>query len=655
MSRQSSLSMASMLATLFFVQGFRAYMMYLYKLIWDLTAWGAPGASPLLLATLWWLAAPAISIFLVKRVGSPKVSSASLAMLSLSSAFLSLDLSYEVEMVLSSVVVGFYCIFFISYFSCRLERQEHIVYATAGLTAALLIDVLVRAIGNTCDAPMNPRLAVVEVPLAIVAFMAAARPPTEPLTVRCGSSSWRTAAILLSGFWTTLLVEIMVFVSPSTVLRIAYPSFGFRSLALYYSLLAAALASSATIVLHPKFQVKASKNVVAVPSAALLPIAAFLVFFTRSLMSAAIVLLSQLALSAVFYSFLRLASSFEADVRPKLLAYSSAIGLIAMLAWNFTYAFTFVHPFLPLAKPFEGKLPAILISASLVSAVFSSASQLLSRSSSESISGSRRLPIAALAMALVTLLYCMLAYRVSPIPPTGAIRVVTYNIHEGFAVDGRLNLEQIAKVIEALDPGIVVLQEVDQGVAMTAYVDEARWLGLRLNMQCIHAPMLEQMWQGDIILTRYPVLQSSYLPLLSPVETDVLLKAVLSIGGVRLTVYAVHFTAVSSEGRAIQLQTALREVKSASYPIIWAGDFNMDAYTRDPLDRASLEKIKSMFIDSFEACPPGSRYGNLTCPSWSPAERIDYIFTSPDIRVLRYQSIYTLASDHLPVYAELQL
>ncbi|RLG55256.1 MAG: hypothetical protein DRN99_03140 [Thermoproteota archaeon] len=660
MSRQSSSSLlftAPMLASLFFIQGLRAYMMHLYKLIWDLTTWGAPGASPLLLATLWWLAAPAISLFLVKLAAPGRLSSTSLAFLSIASALLSLGLPYEAEMALSSAAVGLYCFFFTSYFSYRLEQRDHVVYAAASLTAALLLDVLVRAAGNTCDAPMNPRLAAVEVALAAVALRAAIQLASEPTSIPGEEGSWSLAAAAsISGLWTLLLIELMVLSSPSTVLRMAYPGFEYRSLALYYSLLAFALAGSVALALQPAFQLRASRHQVAAPSAILMLGAVFSLLYTRSLASAAAALISQLLTSAIIYGFLRLASSYPPKVRAKLLASSSTLGLVVVLVWNFMYAFTFVHPFLPLAKPFEGRLPAVLLSACLILAASSSASSLLAEKTKARVHASRKLAIVALAMALATLAYCMLAYRVSPAPPADSvIRVVTYNIHEGFAVDGQLNLEWIARTIEALNPGIVVLQEVDQGVGMTAYVDEARWLGLRLNMHCIHAPTLEQMWQGDVILTKYPILQSSCLLLPSPVETDVLLKAVLDVGGIRLTVYAVHFTAASSEGRAIQLQIALKEVKSASHPIIWAGDFNMDAYTRDPLDKASLEEIKSILVDSFEACPPSSRYGNLTCPSWSPAERIDYILISPSIKVLKHQTVYTLASDHLPVYAELQL
>ena len=62
------------------------------------------------------------------------------------------------------------------------------------------------------------------------------------------------------------------------------------------------------------------------------------------------------------------------------------------------------------------------------------------------------------------------------------LRVLTYNIHHGEGVDGKIDLERIAAVIKSVEPHIVAVQEVDQGTARTARVDQpaelARLTGL---------------------------------------------------------------------------------------------------------------------------------------------------------------------------------
>jgi hypothetical protein len=47
------------------------------------------------------------------------------------------------------------------------------------------------------------------------------------------------------------------------------------------------------------------------------------------------------------------------------------------------------------------------------------------------------------------------------------LRVLTYNIHHGEGVDGRLDVERIARLINEHQPDLVALQEVDRGVART--------------------------------------------------------------------------------------------------------------------------------------------------------------------------------------------
>ena len=255
----------------------------------------------------------------------------------------------------------------------------------------------------------------------------------------------------------------------------------------------------------------------------------------------------------------------------------------------------------------------------------------------------------------ISSLWCGIYYSVSPQPsPQPTLRVMTYNIHEGVSVDNRLDLERIAATIRQGNPDILVLQEVDQGCAMTGYVDEAKWLALNLDMYCFYAPTTDQMWQGDVILTKYPIADWNFTLLPSPDEVDVLVKVILNVNGQSLTVFGVHFTVTSPENREIQIDRTLEVIEETSGIVILAGDFNIDAYTTDLTDQASLDAIKAKLEDSFELCPSGSLFGNCTFSSWDPYERIDYVFVSTGINVVQHRTISSQASDHLPVLAEIQ-
>ena len=94
-------------------------------------------------------------------------------------------------------------------------------------------------------------------------------------------------------------------------------------------------------------------------------------------------------------------------------------------------------------------------------------------------------------------------------PQTGAgegypVRVMTYNIHNGFNTDGELDLEELADVIESEEPDIVALQEVSRGWVINGSADTLLWLSKRLDMPYLYGPSMADLW-GNAILSRYPV------------------------------------------------------------------------------------------------------------------------------------------------------
>ena len=62
------------------------------------------------------------------------------------------------------------------------------------------------------------------------------------------------------------------------------------------------------------------------------------------------------------------------------------------------------------------------------------------------------------------------------------LRLVAYNIHHGEGMDGKLDLERIARVIAAEKPDLVALQEVDKGCKRSGSIDQAAKLAEFLKM-----------------------------------------------------------------------------------------------------------------------------------------------------------------------------
>jgi endonuclease/exonuclease/phosphatase family metal-dependent hydrolase len=230
---------------------------------------------------------------------------------------------------------------------------------------------------------------------------------------------------------------------------------------------------------------------------------------------------------------------------------------------------------------------------------------------------------------------------------------MSYNIHEAINVNNQLDLPGILTTIQQSNPDILVLQEVDTGVIMSGATDQARWLAQQLNMYLAPVTSTNHIWQSDVILSKYRILDYDSIILQSPSEDDALLRADLDIGGQAVSVYAVHFSAFSSTDRRIQADAAIPWILSTPGLKIWAGDFNVDAYTSNPTDQEIYSDITTHFNDSFTVAL--SRIGNLTWPSTGLIERIDYVFVTPTITVLSHTVPSSLASDHLPVLVQLQL
>jgi endonuclease/exonuclease/phosphatase family metal-dependent hydrolase len=225
------------------------------------------------------------------------------------------------------------------------------------------------------------------------------------------------------------------------------------------------------------------------------------------------------------------------------------------------------------------------------------------------------------------------------------VRIMAYNLHNGFNTDGRLDMEALARMIESSQPDIVALQEVSRGWLISGRLDMLNWLSRRLEMPFVWGPTADPFW-GNAILSRYPIIDGTNHELPSPnlpLERG-FTRALIDLDGPgNLQVIATHFhhTKEGSDIRQLQTQSILDFWYGVANTVI-LGDFN--AQPDDPeiqiMQQAGL--IDAMAgIDS----PPD------TFPSYNPSARIDYIWVSPDLEVIEVQVPSSNASDHLPVVA----
>ena len=233
------------------------------------------------------------------------------------------------------------------------------------------------------------------------------------------------------------------------------------------------------------------------------------------------------------------------------------------------------------------------------------------------------------------------------------LRIMTYNIHVGVGMDKKLDLKRIADVINRENPDLVGLQEVDRGVKRTEEKDEIAELAKLTRMDFSFAPNLDYQGgqYGVAILSRHLIQKADHRKYENKRETERrgMLRVEVEIDGKKLNFVTTHLDYQFEDGRLFETEQLLRLLDGIAGPLIIAGDFNDEP-------KGSAYKL---MLTRFEDAWIGSKAKGegLTFPANQPVKRIDYIFTraTDRIRVKKAWVIDSLASDHLPLMAEVEI
>ena len=224
-------------------------------------------------------------------------------------------------------------------------------------------------------------------------------------------------------------------------------------------------------------------------------------------------------------------------------------------------------------------------------------------------------------------------------------RVGTFNIHGGYGLDERLDLERTAECLEGLD--FVGLNEV-RGLASATSQNQAEQLGELLNAQWLFAPT-ESGWSGPNFgqgaISRFPVTRWQIVPFPRVIGNGYrnFLECQIpfdpQIAGERsLTVLVTHLDRKAD--RQDQLRVIIRRFLELPPPVIFMGDLNAKRTEPQLIELAKQPGVTDCF-GTFAKEPLVLR-------------RIDWIF----VRVLKCVDANleaTEASDHPYGWAELEL
>ena len=230
---------------------------------------------------------------------------------------------------------------------------------------------------------------------------------------------------------------------------------------------------------------------------------------------------------------------------------------------------------------------------------------------------------------------------------------MTYNIHVGVGMDKKLDLARIGGVINAQHPDLVGLQEVDRGVERTQRIDEIAEIARMTKMDYAFAFNLRYQGgqYGVAILSSFPIMATDHRLYKNTREAE---RRGFIRAEVRVNEYTVNFVTTHldyqyEDGRVFEAEQLLAALKDVKGPLILVGDFN------DVPTGGAYKLVSDQFHDAWierGLTDPGYSY-----PADKPAKRIDYIFMrrSDGIRTTRAWIVSTLASDHVPVVADLEI
>ncbi len=242
------------------------------------------------------------------------------------------------------------------------------------------------------------------------------------------------------------------------------------------------------------------------------------------------------------------------------------------------------------------------------------------------------------------------------------LRLMTYNVRSCTAAGCGGAVDRVAAAIEAAEPDVVALQEVEAGAARSGARDQTQELAARLGWQAHFQPAMRGEGGGafgNALLSRLPLrlVASGLLPqLLVGIvrEPRGISWHAVEVDGQELQVLVTHLGLTRRE-RMAQIEALLGPSwmgdPRCTGPRLLCGDLN--CRPGSPEHR----RLEEVLVDAALVSPPAA--GSATFPALRPLVRLDHVLVSPDLRVHRTQVPRSRelrrASDHLPLLVDLEL
>ncbi|WP_417689311.1 endonuclease/exonuclease/phosphatase family protein [Roseibium sp.] len=229
------------------------------------------------------------------------------------------------------------------------------------------------------------------------------------------------------------------------------------------------------------------------------------------------------------------------------------------------------------------------------------------------------------------------------------VKIGSYNIQKSIGIDARRRPERTISVINEMNCDVLALQEADKRFGPRETTLDPRLIAEYTDYKVVPLAIREASigWHGNAILVRRHIAIHDFKRLELPaLEPRGAVTAELKIDGRLIRLAAMHLSVVATF-RKRQIASVMAQLHGHPYdlPTVLVGDLNEW--------RDTAQSLK-MFNPHFEVTTPGRSF-----PSPLPLASLDRIVTSPEFTVratgVHQSATARVASDHLPVWAELSL
>lgn len=345
----------------------------------------------------------------------------------------------------------------------------------------------------------------------------------------------------------------------------------------------------------------------------------------------------------ILYDFALYAQALKTcRANPRRLGAAFGLAALFMLLAVLAQVFTTVYDYIPLVGPlFRDRFWLAFLPLGLAAAL--PGLLLYKERFTRQAELSFGMGTAVVLGGLATLIFSLLTRETPALPAPGAdsLKVLTYNIQQGYDSQGQKgHLEQLA-LMQELDADIIGLQESDTNRISGGNSDLVRFFAGRLGMHAYYGPNVIAGTFGVALLSKYPIENSRTFYMYSTGEQTATIQAEIRAMGRTYNVFVTH---LGNDGPLVQQENFL-EATTGLENVIAMGDFNFRPdslqyqLTTGKLDQAWKLKWPDQ---EEEHGQPFSR-------------RIDHIFVSPGIPVLEARYLFEPASDHPALFVELEI